>query len=87
MSTQFNCQKHFFLKLFCLVKQLIQQIQFRISMDFVYTQLNINIVLFQTIPFNVSTVLEFEGQSKLVMSRIDLSESYLVVPKYFLNFA
>ena len=35
MSTQFNYQKHFYFKKF-----LIQPIQFRISLDFVYTQLN-----------------------------------------------
>ena len=34
---------------------LIQPIQFNISIDFVYTQLNVKIVLFQTIQFKVST--------------------------------
>ena len=35
---------------------LIQLIQFSISIDFVYTQLNVKTVLYQTIPFRVSTV-------------------------------
>ena len=35
---------------------LIQLIQFIISTDFVYTQLNVKIVLYQTIRFSVSTV-------------------------------
>ena len=35
---------------------LIQLIQFSISTDFVYTQLNVKTVLYQTIQFNVSTV-------------------------------
>ena len=36
--------------------QTIQEIQFSISINFVYTQLNIKRVLFQTIQFSVSTV-------------------------------
>ncbi len=35
---------------------LIQTIQFSISIDFVYTQLNVKTVLFQTIQFSISTV-------------------------------
>ena len=35
---------------------LIQLIQFRISTDFVYTQLNVKTVRYQTIQFFVSTV-------------------------------
>ena len=34
----------------------IQSIPFSISIDFVYTQLNIKTILFQTIQFSVSTV-------------------------------
>ena len=52
-STQFNCQKHFYFKLFSLIKQLIQ---FSISTDFGYTQLNVKTVLYQTIQFSVSRV-------------------------------
>ena len=57
MTMQFNWQKHFYFKLFSLVKQLVllQTIQFSISIDFVYTQLNVKIVLFQKIQFNIST--------------------------------
>ena len=35
---------------------LIQLIQFSISTDFVYTQLNVKTVLYQTIQFTVNTV-------------------------------
>ena len=35
---------------------LIQPIQFSMSIDFVYTQLHVKTVLFQTIHFNLSTV-------------------------------
>ncbi len=35
---------------------LVQTIQFRMSIDFVYTQLNVKIVLYLTIQFSVSTV-------------------------------
>ena len=63
MSTQFNCQKHFYFKIFSLFKQLyitiqfsvstvsmsktvqFQIIQFSISTDFVYTQVNVKTVL------------------------------------------
>ena len=46
MSTQFNCQKHFYLK-FTQFSQavLIQPIQFSISTDFVNRQLNGKTVL------------------------------------------
>ena len=57
MSTQFNCQKTF---LFQAIKFsqtiLIQTIQFSISIDFVYTQLNVKTVIFQIIQFSISTV-------------------------------
>ena len=36
MSTQFNCQKHFYFKLF----------KFSISIDFLYTQVNVKTVLY-----------------------------------------
>ena len=46
MSTQFNCEKYFCFKLFSLIKQFyIQLTQFSISIDFVYTQLNVKTVL------------------------------------------
>ena len=34
---------------------LFQTIQFSISIDFVYTQLNVKTILFQTIQFSIST--------------------------------
>ena len=46
MSSQFNCQKPFYFKLFSFVKLLIQAIQFSISTDFVSSQLHVKIVLY-----------------------------------------
>ena len=54
MILQFNSQKRFNFKQFSLVKQ---RIQFSISIVFVYTQLNIETVLFQAIQFSVNTQL------------------------------
>ena len=48
-------QKHFYFKLFSLVKVVIQPIQFNISIDFVYTELNVKTVPFQRIQFSIST--------------------------------
>ena len=55
MSTQINCQKLFQSIQFIQII-LIQLIQFIISAYFVYIQLNIKTVLFQTIHFTVSRV-------------------------------
>ena len=44
---------------------LIQLIQFSISTDFVYTQLNVKTVLYQTIQFSVSTVSKSKNSSIL----------------------
>ena len=42
ISTQFNCQKDFYFKLFKFIQTIpIQLIQFSMSTDFVYTQLNV----------------------------------------------
>ena len=47
MSTQFNLKKKSYFKIFSLYKQfLIQLIQFSMSTDFVYTQLNVKTVLY-----------------------------------------
>ena len=40
----------------CIQTVLIQIIQFSINIDFLYTQLNIKIVLYITIQFSVTTV-------------------------------
>ena len=47
ISTQFDCQKHFLFQAiqFCQTN-LIQTIHFSMSIDFVYTQLNVKTVLF-----------------------------------------
>ena len=39
---------------------LIQPIQFSINIDFVYTQLNVKIVLFQTIQFRIQKQFHFK---------------------------
>ena len=68
MSTQFNCQKHFYFKPLYITIQFsestvsmtktvqFQIIQFSISTDFVYTQLHVKKVPCQTIQFSVNTV-------------------------------
>ena len=50
MRTQFNCQKHFYFKLFSLFKQLYITIQFTVS-----TVSMSKTVQFQTILFSIST--------------------------------
>ena len=51
MSTLFKCQKHFYFKLFSLVKQfLFQTIQFNVN-----TQLNVKTVLYQVIQLSINT--------------------------------
>ena len=59
MSTQLNCQKLFQAIQFIQIV-LIQLIQFSISTDFVYTQLNVKTVRYQTIQFSVSRVSMLE---------------------------
>ena len=49
MSTQFNCQKHFYFKLFSLFKQLYITIQFSVS-----TVSMLKTVQFQVIQFSIS---------------------------------
>ena len=57
INTEFNCQKHFYFKLFIFNQAvLIQEIQSSISIVFVYTQLNVKTVLFRTRQFSVNTV-------------------------------
>ena len=50
MSTQFNCEKHFYFKLFSLFKQLYITIQFSVN-----TVSMFKTVLFKTIQFSIST--------------------------------
>ena len=62
MSTQFNCQKHFYFKLF---KQLYITIQFsvrRFSMS--------KTVTFQTIQFSMST--QFKSKNSLIVKKISI---------------
>ena len=59
MSTQFNLKKYFSFQAIQFIQTvLIQPIQFSISLDFVYTQLNVKTVPFQTIQFSISTQLK-----------------------------
>ena len=67
MSTQFNCQKHFYFKLF---KQLYITIQFSVS-----TVLKSKTVQFQTIQFSIST--QFNCKYSLIVKNISIS-SYSV---------
>ena len=60
MSTQFNCQKHFYFKLFSLFKQLYITIQFRVS-----TVSMSKTVEFQTIQFSISTQFKCPNSSIL----------------------
>ena len=47
MSTQFTCQKKFLFQAIQLIQTvLIQLIQFSISTDFVYTQLNVKTLIY-----------------------------------------
>ena len=47
MGTQFNCEKTFLFQAILFNQTiLIQQIQLSISIDFVYTQLNVKTVLY-----------------------------------------
>ena len=55
MGTLFNCQKHFYLKLFSLFKQLYITIQFSVS-----TVSMSETVQFQTIQFNLSSQFKCE---------------------------
>ena len=55
MSTQFNCQKHFYFKLFKFGQTvLFQTIQFSISIVFVYKQLNVRTSSI-SVQFSIST--------------------------------
>ena len=67
MSTQFNCQKHFYFKLF---KQLYITIQFSVS-----TVSMLKTVQFQIIQFSIST--QFKCKYSLIVKNISIS-SYSV---------
>ena len=67
MSTQFNCQKHFYFKLF---KQLYITIQFSVSIVSMSKA-----VQFQTIQFSIST--QFKWKYNLIVKNISIS-SYSV---------
>ena len=70
MSTQFNCQKHFYLKLFSLFKQLYITIQFSVS-----TVSTSKTDQFQTIQFSISR--QFKYKYSLIVENISIS-SYSV---------
>ena len=66
MSTQFNCQKNFYFKLFSLFKQLYLTIQFSVS-----TVSMPKTVQFQTIQFRIST--QFKCKYSLIVKNISIS--------------
>ena len=70
MSTQFNCQKHFYFKQFSLFKQLHITIQFSVS-----TVSMSKTVQFQAIQFSIST--QFNFKYSLSVKNISIS-SYSV---------
>ena len=70
MSTQFNCEKLFYFKLFSLFKQLYITIQFSVS-----TVSMSKTVQFQKIQFNIST--QFKCKYSLIVKNISIS-SYSV---------
>ena len=49
---QFDCRKHFYFKLFSLVKEFLFK---KFIIAFVYTQINVKTVLIQVIQFSIST--------------------------------
>ena len=69
MSTLFNCQTHFYFKLFSLFKQLYITIQFSAS-----TVSMSKILQFQTIQFSKST--QFKCKYSLIVKNISIC-SYL----------
>ena len=68
MITQFNCQKHFYFKLFSLFKKLYITIQFSVS-----TVSKPKTVQFQTIQFSISTL--FKGKYSLIVKNISISSN------------
>ena len=66
MSTQFNCQKHFYFKLFSLHKQLHITIQFSVSIVSMSKT-----VQFQIIQFSIST--QFKCKYCLIVKNISIS--------------
>ena len=63
MSIQFKSKTFLFQIIQFSQTVLIQLIQFSISIDFVYTKLNLKTVLFQTIQFSIGTQLTFKNSS------------------------
>ena len=63
MKTQFNCQKHFYFKLFSLFKQLYITIQFRVN-----TVSMSKTVLYQIIQFSIR--LLFKCKYGLIVEKI-----------------
>ena len=61
MSTELNCQKHFYFKLFSLFKQLYIKIQFSVS-----TVSMTKTVQFQTIQFSIS--MQFKCKYSLILN-------------------
>ena len=61
MGTQFNCEKTFLFQAIKFIHTvLIQLIQFSISIEFLYTQLDVKTVLNQTIQFSISAKFKWK---------------------------
>ena len=72
MITQFNCQKHFYFKLFSLFKPFYIKNHFSVS-----TVSISKTVQFQIIPFNLSTQLECKYGLIVQIISISLSQAVL----------
>ena len=68
MSAQFNCQKHFYFKLF---KQLYITVQFSVS-----TVSNVKNIQFKTIQYSIST--QFKCKYSLILKKNISISSYSV---------
>ena len=66
MSTQFNCQKHFYFKLFSLFKQLYITIQFSVS----------TVSMSKTVQFQT---IQFKCKYSLIVKNISISIHTLII--------
>ena len=77
MSTQFNCQKHFYFKLFNLFKKLYISIQFSVS-----TVSISKTIQFQIIQFNIST--QFKCKYRLIVKKHFYFKQFSLIKQFSL---